>query len=254
MRLSLLFGVSALLTVQSGTRAQAPNRPPANPILTVLQLDANGDRTLERDEVPDTGREALDRLLKLGDQNKNGRLEADELRELVGKVQALAAQGAERFKAMDKDGDGKVSKEEFTGPKPLFGPIDRDANGFLTQEEMRAFGAAGGPARFERLRALDKDGDGKISQDEFTGPKPRFARLDVDGNGFLTLEEFLKAPEPPAAPDAAPRPPRLRLLDKDGDGRVSRQEFNGPARLFERLDANKDGYLSIDDLWKQGTP
>jgi hypothetical protein len=33
-------------------------------------------------------------------------------------------------------------------------------------------------------------------------------------------------------------------LDRDGDGKVSRQEFDGPARAFDDLDADGDGYLS----------
>ncbi len=32
-------------------------------------------------------------------------------------------------------------------------------------------------------------------------------------------------------------------LDRDGDGRVSREEFDGPRRAFDQLDRNNDGYL-----------
>ena len=32
-------------------------------------------------------------------------------------------------------------------------------------------------------------------------------------------------------------------LDHDGDGRVSREEFDGPANQFDILDRNRDGYL-----------
>jgi Ca2+-binding EF-hand superfamily protein len=241
--------------VLSGPPALAQNAamPPANPIQTVLQLDANGDQTLERDEVPEAGQAAFDRLLTLGDLNKNGRLEADELRALVGKVQSWAGAGAARFKAMDKDGNGKLGKDEFQGPNPLFGQIDKDGDGFLVMEEMRAFAAAGGQARFERFQGMDRDRDGKVSRDEFTGPKPRFALLDADGDGFVTLDEFLIAPAlgdngPAPKKAAAPNAQRLRSMDKDGDGKVSRAEFTGTPRMFERLDINKDGFLSADDL------
>ncbi len=36
-------------------------------------------------------------------------------------------------------------------------------------------------------------------------------------------------------------------LDRDGDGRVSRREFDGPADQFDVLDRNRDGYLSEDE-------
>jgi hypothetical protein len=46
------------------------------------------------------------------------------------------------------------------------------------------------------------------------------------------------------APDA-----RFRRLDKDGDGKISREEARGSfaERLFDRLDKNKDGFLTPDE-------
>lgn len=40
---------------------------------------------------------------------------------------------------------------------------------------------------------------------------------------------------------------RLARDDANRDGKVSRQEFTGPARLFERLDANRDGVVTTDE-------
>ncbi len=45
----------------------------------------------------------------------------------------------------------------------------------------------------------------------------------------------------------------VRRLDRDGDGKVSRQEFDGPGEHFQRLDKNRDGYLSSDEA-PQGPP
>jgi hypothetical protein len=52
------------------------------------------------------------------------------------------------------------------------------------------------------------------------------------------------------APGAGPSPGRggfVRRLDTDGDGKVSRREFDGPADHFDVLDTNGDGYLSADE-------
>jgi len=39
----------------------------------------------------------------------------------------------------------------------------------------------------------------------------------------------------------------IRRLDRNGDGKVSRLEFDGPPEHFNRLDRNSDGYLSADE-------
>jgi len=40
---------------------------------------------------------------------------------------------------------------------------------------------------------------------------------------------------------------RLARDDANGDGKVSRREFTGPARLFERLDTDRDGVVSQEE-------
>lgn len=40
----------------------------------------------------------------------------------------------------------------------------------------------------------------------------------------------------------------FKAMDKDGDGKVSEQEFMDAHRMrFERMDANKDGFLTNDE-------
>jgi len=45
----------------------------------------------------------------------------------------------------------------------------------------------------------------------------------------------------------------VRRLDKNGDGKVSKSEFDGPAEHFSRLDRNGDGYISAEEA-PQGPP
>jgi hypothetical protein len=54
----------------------------------------------------------------------------------------------------------------------------------------------GGGARPSFVQHLDRNGDGKVSREEFDGPADHFPRLDRDGDGFLTEDE---APPPPRA-------------------------------------------------------
>ncbi len=39
----------------------------------------------------------------------------------------------------------------------------------------------------------------------------------------------------------------IERLDKDGDGKVSRREFDGPSEHFGDFDKNGDGYITKDE-------
>ncbi|MCP4260592.1 MAG: hypothetical protein GY774_24150 [Planctomycetes bacterium] len=96
-------------------------------------------------------------------------------------------------------------------------------------------------------------------------------RIDKDGNGTLTWEEFERAyktrhakckkPDPAAiATNATKVRPVGRgdgtrfaqafimRSDKDGDGRISKSEFRGSDSGFERMDKNKNGFIESDEL------
>ena len=45
----------------------------------------------------------------------------------------------------------------------------------------------------------------------------------------------------------------VRRLDRNGDSKVSKSEFDGPTRHFRTLDRDRDGYLSPDEA-PQGPP
>ncbi len=46
----------------------------------------------------------------------------------------------------------------------------------------------------------------------------------------------------------------IERLDRDGDGRVSRSEFDGPPNRFDSFDTNHDGYISRDEAPKGPPP
>lgn len=54
------------------------------------------------------------------------------------------------------------------------------------------------PPKFsELLEKMDTNEDGKLALSEVKGPlKKNFAKIDLDEDGFITEEEFKKAPKP----------------------------------------------------------
>lgn len=244
--------LAPIVLLAAGARAQEEAPPKrtaaANLVETLRQLDADGDMAIEEEEVPESGRAAFRRLLRRGDANESGELEADELRGLLGRLRALGDPPASRgrFRGMDKDGDGKVSRDEFAGPPALFGRMDADGDGFLDRgEAARGFRAGAAAPLPGRLRGMDKDGDRTITREEFTGPEGAFDRLDANNDGAITEDEL---PRPGAGTATrGPAARRLMAMDRDGDGKVSREEFSGPARLFDRLDGDGDGAITAGE-------
>jgi hypothetical protein len=95
----------------------------------------------------------------------------------------------------------------------------------------------------------DANSDGKITRDEFRGARAKtFGKLDRNSDGFVDEKDKprrLRARQQDDERMAALR----KELDTDGDGRVSRAEFDsGPMPAFERADANKDGELDADEI------
>ena len=129
--------------------------------------------------------------------------------------------------------------------------------------------AAGGPSPGREhgpggmLRLFDANGDGRVAWDEvWAGVQQRFATMDADRDGTVTMAEALAArpgrrpdaPPPPAG--APPRPDRaerigmmFRGLDANQDGRVTLEEVRPAAEArFRALDANGDRVVTADEL------
>lgn len=140
--------LSLMAVVCASVLAQNPD--PARFREMIARLDTNKDGLIEKEEVPERGLPAFERLLAAGDTNKNGKLEADEIQALQKRVEQGGGLGKaggpmQRLAGMDKNGDGKVSRQEFTGPPGLFDRIDANKDGFITMAEARTFAQGGGP-------------------------------------------------------------------------------------------------------------
>jgi len=248
-------GLGLAVLAGSAGFSQAQNGGGINYRELFQQLDANGDRIIDRGEVPESGQAAFDQLVKHADGNKDGRIDLEEYQQMLASLREAFGSPGARFGAIDKNGDGKITRDEFGGPPFLFTRADANGDGVITRDEAEKLPPGPGPggpaaaAAFrQRVLAMDKNDDGKVSKEEFTGQPGLFARFDANKDGVLSRDEL------PGGEAVAGGGERFRAMDKNGDGKLSRDEFAGPPQVFDRFDANKDGFLTMQEATQMARP
>jgi Ca2+-binding EF-hand superfamily protein len=103
----------------------------------------------------------------------------------------------------------------------------------------------------------DSNHDGKLSQSEWQSARMResaekFRKLDGNRDGNLSREELQAAHEKHQGGRGGAMREKLRGLDTDGDQQLSRAEIGEQlprlAQDFDRIDANRDGKLSREEM------
>jgi Ca2+-binding EF-hand superfamily protein len=115
----------------------------------------------------------------------------------------LRMNDASLIKRFDKDGDGRVSRQEATDAAveraaKRFDQLDRNKDGYITQDEVdtarKTMREQVRERAVEHWKAADKDGDGAISRSEAEAGMPmlfrRFDQLDANKDGKITRDEM----------------------------------------------------------------
>lgn len=203
---------------------------------------------------------------------------AEQSDEVVAQNQSPDTKGKRggKLARLDADKDGAISLAEAHGTRlaDKFSKIDRDADGKLTRDELRAMkgdkgrrgrGGEGGemmkdPAvRAAKILAMrDADRNGSLSAAELQGSRManRLAALDTNKDGSLAKDELMAIKGRGHGPRGERKDPAERAAwmlerrDADKNGSLSAAEVEGSrmADKFAAIDADKDGAVTRDEL------
>jgi len=186
-----------------------------------------------------------------------------------GQTAAAQSGRAMRFQGMDRNNDGRITREEWRGSDQSFKVHDWNGDGVLSGDEVRP-----GARRGERqdresdfdtpdreypfddwtvrgFNRIDHNRDNRITADEWHFDRESFRRADHNRDGVISRSEFLSEDAEDQDDD---REDRFAYLDVNRDNRISRDEWHGSRANFDLLDDNRDGVLTRTEVFGTEPP
>lgn len=226
--LAVFAATAALFFVARAQADEAAKPADSDPAAMFGQLDTNKDGQLSADEVSEEKKRLFERLVRVADKNGDGKLSSEEF------VAGLKPAGKPAAPPSPGDDD-----KERPGADKLFKRFDANHDGKLTADEVPE-------KRREMVKAWinrgDKNSDGALTEEELAQVLERGKKLADAKKGEG------KRPE---GADMARQ--FFRRLDKNGDGKVTLDELPEERRerfskLIERADKDGDKALTLEEF------
>lgn len=264
IRYALLAG--AALVIGTGTALAASHQGPRGHHNMMERMDTNHDGQITKAEF-DAATAARFKKMSGGADSITlanfGKDRSEKMRERSDK----------RFGAMDWNGNGTLSLEEYAAPlRARFIRRDRDGTGTIScaphdkkMHDKKADGekSADGKAMHMGMHKgmhrgmrhgkrggifcmnADTNKNGSVTRAEFDASiKAQFDAAAT--NGALSKDAFYQMKEKRAD---ARKAKRFERLDTNKDGKVTLEEFSARQdKMFTRMDKNKDGVISKDEM------
>ena len=177
---------------------------------------------------------------------------------------------------MDKNGDGKISKDEaHDDVKPYFDSLDANGDGSIDLKEAKTIADYANKAQGDQAKpvekvtaksmvaSMDRNGDGKISKGEAPAQLAEyFDAIDANSDGAIDVEEAKvmadyannqqsetqsKTMEFDPSEEATAEK-LMAALDKNADGKISKEEAMGPIKdYFDSIDSNQDRSVDLKE-------
>lgn len=190
------------------------------------------------------------------------------------------------FNRLDGDANGYLEMAEVRDSRferGLFELMDEDADGKVFGDEMKRYVAVRGEPAATTCRvnlydtgsgfflALDANGDGRISERERRSMHETLQQLDRDGDGGIAQVEPVRhfhiefvrgtyvlfgVPEQSSSqlPAFQRRPPVgpswFQAMDRNNDGDLSWDEFQGSRQDFDFIDSDQDALIDVQEAVK----